>query len=569
MKRWMTRSRRALLAGVAGVLLASLAMPQPGLAKAAPKKKATVKKTTAKKKAATTKKPVTGIQVTPGAGSGNAKDVDTKGILKYGVSLDITGGGAHFDPNQSAIISDLTWMQLIYGTLLKETPDGQYVPWMAKSVDLVDTKTIKLGIRTNPPLRFTDGWPYDAQAVADGLMRNRFQPATVAAQAGMHSAFRSLVTAKATDPGTVIITLKDPIAGDFLTSLANREGSIVSPKQVSENAASIEKAPIGAGPYTFLKYEPLQIISLRKNPDFFEADKWRLAGIDFVHTPSGPAGVSGLLAGAIDYYPTVPTDSADRVTSDKRFGVASGFTEFAYRMFNFCSGKPPFDNEDLRKGFQVAFDRDQMNKLVYGGLGRAAYGLWPEGHVNFNPDVKKYDRYDPAEAKRLFTAAGVTPAKPLTVDVWGTGPSGEERAFEYMQAVLDPYGITLNIHKPRDVVGEFITPQLPGVLYVPGSRTGYDKYGRVFIPGGQQALCGIARSDVMSLAKEAASYLPTDPRAIAAYKAADIAAVQHAYVAPLVQAPSIAAWSLSRVGDTPQYTAARAGLLFDSIYLRK
>src|SRR4051812_43179583 len=98
MKHPNARPRRLAWVAIVLALVASLVAAQPGAAKAAKKK------TTAKKKATTTtaRKAVTGIVVTPGSGSGNAKDVDTKGILQYGVSLDITGGGAHFDPNQSA-----------------------------------------------------------------------------------------------------------------------------------------------------------------------------------------------------------------------------------------------------------------------------------------------------------------------------------------------------------------------------------------------------------------------------------------------------------------------------------
>jgi ABC-type transport system substrate-binding protein len=558
------RPRRVAALLVALTLFASLGFAPASGAKAAKKKATAKKKTTAKKTTATTA--LLGIKVSPGSGNGSAKDIDPKGVLRIALNLDIVAGGPHFDPTNAAQVGDVAWIQPIFGTLLRETSEGRFVPFMAKSVEVVDTQTVKIGLR--PGVRFTDGWPYDAKAVADGLLRTRFQDASPAAFAGMNAAFRSLTTATVVDPLTVVLKMKDPVAGDFLSALASKEGAIVSPKQVSEAPGQIEKAPIGAGPYLFERFEPLQIISLRKNPNFFDASSWRLGGIDWVQTPNGPAGVNGLFSGTIDWA-TLATDTIDKVAADSRFGTASGFTEFAYQILEFCGTKPPFDDLNMRKALQVAIDRDQFNKLVYGGHGRPAYGFWPEGHPNFEPALKNIVKYDPAEAKRLFALAGVTPANPLTIPTWTASSTGQERAMEALQALLEPYGVKLTITYPRDSVSEFFAANKAGMVWTPGSRAGYDKYGKIFLLSGQQAICGLARGDVMANARDAASYLPDDPRAIAAYKKADMTVAQGAYVVPVVQVPTLSGWNLSKVGGTPQFGGAFARLLLDSIYIRK
>ena len=92
--------------------------------------------------------------------------------------------------------------------------------------------------------------------------------------------------------------LNAPGASDFLESMAHREGAIVNPKQIG--TGEIDTKPIGAGPFMFSAYTPDQILSVRKNKDFFDKKHWKIGGIDWVHAPTGPAATTGLLAGSVD-----------------------------------------------------------------------------------------------------------------------------------------------------------------------------------------------------------------------------------------------------------------------------
>lgn len=502
----------------------------------------------------------------PSGASTNGADVDPKGVLHLITNFEGTAG-IHLDTTKSSINTDKTWMELVYGTLLREQPDGTFAPWMAAGAELVDTTTVKIMLRPN--IKFTDGSAFDATAVKTSLMRTRTQSSSQGVLAGMHTGFKALDDVQIIDPLTVVAKLNSPIAGEFIASLAHREGSVVSPKQIATAPDDIDRKGIGAGPYTVVKFDG-QILSLRKNPDFFDAASWRIGGFDWTHNTGGaPAGVNGLLAGTVDYFSGVPTDSAEKIEGDKKFGTASGSTDYNYILLSMCQGKAPFDNLQVRQAFQVAVDRAQYNELVYGKRGSVAYGLQPESVAAFEPNNKNIVKYDPEKAKSLLASAGYKDG--LTVDFYIIAGTGFERGVQVLQAQLEKVGVKLNVITVRDPITEMINPQKAGILMIPGSRTGIDKYGRLFSKGGQQAYCGIDRPDVMGPATQAASFLPTQPQSAAGYRQAESIIGQNAYVIPVVYFPTIVAWNIDRVGGIPKFGGAlgAATVLWENLYIRK
>lgn len=489
-------------------------------------------------------------------------DVDPAGIAKFAVSLEAAGRPIHFDPATSPLNADLTWMHLIFGTLLRENEKGEAEPWMAEAVDVVDPQTVKLTLRKG--LTFTDGAAYDSEAVKSGLLRTKNQ-AVPDSKSTQHAGFKFLEDVVVDSPTQVTIKLNAPAAGEFLFSMAHREGSIVSPKQASESIGAIDAKPVGAGPYLFETFKPNQILSVRKNPDFFDAKSWKLGGIDWIHSPDGPAGVNGLISGTVDYA-GIPDADITKIAADSRFGTHAGSTDFQYVIMQMCPTKPPFDKADFRKAVQKAIDRDSLSKLVYGGRAKPAYGLWPEGHGNFNPAVKKINGYDVAAAKKLVTSSGV--ADP-SFDLYLIAGIGYDRIAEVLQSQLEAVGIKVNITQSSNIVADFVTPQKAGAFLLPGSRQRVDKYGRLFAAGGVTTLCGAARTDIMDIVTSTAALQPDDPKVAEAYQKAELMVAENANPIPLVYPPQHSAWNKSRLGGTFKYSGGLGSLKLDSIYIKK
>ena len=485
---------------------------------------------------------------------------DPAGVLKISSNLEALGP-LHFDPATSVVNADLTWEEMIFGTLMRWDSKGQLQPWMAESVKVIDPQTVQMTLRKG--LTFTDGTPYDAQAVATGLMNTKNTPVSASASS-RHAGFRFLDTVTVDSPTQLTFKLNAAGANDFLESLAHREGAIVDPKQIG--TGEIDTKPIGAGPFMFDTYSPAQILSVRKNKDFFDKKHFQFGGIDWIHSPTGPAAVSGLLSGTVDVAPLAATD-VTQVKANSAYEVLSGTTDYQYIIMQMCPGKPPFDNEQFRKGVQLAFDRDAIIALAFQGQAKVATDLWPEGNVNYNPATAKINTYDPKKAKKLISTSGVTDP---TFEMHYVGAiTSYGPLTEVLQSQLKAVGVNATIVPDADILNGFILPQKPGAQVIPGSRRNVDKYQRLYAPGAQTTLCGVAREDIYNMVLPTAGMSATDPARAALFKKADLLAAQNANPIPLVYTVNNFGITKANVGGTAALNPATGGLLLDDVTVKK
>ncbi len=490
----------------------------------------------------------------PSAASGN----NASGVLKVAAGLSPLGP-LHFDPATSVVNGDLTWEEMIFGTLLRWNAKGGLDPWMVESYKVVDPQTVTMTTRKG--VTFTDGTPFDAEAIRTGLLHT-LNEATAQSTASRHAGFKFLADVVVDSPTQVTMKLNTPGASDFLESMAHREGAIVNPKQIG--TGEIDTKPIGAGPFTFSAYTPDQILSVRKNKDFFDKKHWKIGGIDYVHAPTGPAATTGLLAGSVDIATLQVADVA-QVEADGRFNVLSGSTDYGYVIFQMCPGKPPFDNPQVRKAVQLAFDRDAIVQLAYQGQAEPAYGLWPENNVNFNPATKKINTYNPKKAKQILAKAGVSD---LSFEMHYVAATNYGALAEILQSQLKAIGITATIFPDQDILNAFIVPQKAGAQVIPGSRRNVDKYNRLYAPGNTAVLCGVARQDIMDVVIPTAAMALNDPARAAAFKKAEQMAVDNANPIPLVYTVTNTAVTKSRVAGDIAFSQATGGLLLDNVTMK-
>jgi ABC-type transport system substrate-binding protein len=488
----------------------------------------------------------------------SAGEVDPEGVIRIGTQL-VIPSGVHLDPTQSATNPDRQWMELVFGTLLRRTADGRIEPWMVESYELVDPQTVTLTARQG--VTFTDGTPYDAEAIKAGLERTLGQSSEVTVPS-LSVAFKD-ITGITVEGDVVTITTATPQAGELIAALADREGVIVSPTQAADAPDQIDTAgAIGAGPYTVEEFTDGRIISLRKNPDFWDADSWQLGGVEYVQTADGAAQVNGLLSDTIDLATNLPTTEAERLEADRSYVVQSSFNDRSYIFINLCTGKPPYDDQDTRRALQVGIDRENVNQLVFGGDAQPAYGFQPEGTAYYDPEVAEIAAFDPEEAEELL--GGET----VPLDLYLAPGDQFQRVAEVLQAQLGDIGFDVSMTAPQDLVSEFITPQLPGGMLIPGSRTGVDKYARVFDEGQVQALCDQPRPEIVATVTPAAQLVPGDEEAASLFQEAEVMIAEGAYIIPIVFTPILNGWSDARVGGEAEFYSSNSQPMLDTFYVK-
>ena len=279
-----------------------------------------------------------------------ALDYDPDGVVRIGIAL-AANTNAAWDPIKS--FSNFDTMRLVYDTFLRNKADGSYEPGLARSWQVVDGSTLKLELQ--PGVTFSDGTPFNGEAVKAGLLRNATQQAN-----GFRAEVKALQDVVVDDPTHVTLKFSSPVAGSWLSLLASGEGMIVSPKAVADGV-DLNSKPVGAGPFVLESSTPDDSAVLKKNPSYFEAAKIKLAGIEFVHVADPTASSTAIRSDAVDLLPQLQSSAlATELQSVDNLTVASATSGNAWHTIFLCKSRPPFDNVDVRKALNFAVDRNAL-----------------------------------------------------------------------------------------------------------------------------------------------------------------------------------------------------------------
>lgn len=237
--------------------------------------------------------------------------------------------------------------------------------------------------------------------------------------------FVDSVTASA-DKKQVTFKLKEPF-GLFLNRVASFQDLWIMPKEfVEQSDHAAEDSMLGSGPFIFDKYEPSVVMAWKKNPDYFEKDASGnplpyLDAVNLAIITDQNQVLSQFAAGQLDTI-SVPPKLVDSVKSQNTSAIFDAaprnILSFLYfEPASFTGDKKPFNDDRVRRGMSRAIDRDGLLKLI-----TKEGGLWPNMPINggfgkswwLDPQGSDIGaagdnyKYDVAEAKKLFDAAGVS-----------------------------------------------------------------------------------------------------------------------------------------------------------------
>lgn len=224
----------------------------------------------------------------------------------------------------------------------------------------------------------------------------------------------------------VTFKLKQPF-GLFLNRVASFQDLWIMPREFiesSENAS--EERMLGSGPFIFDTYTPNVVISWKKNPTYWEKDKDGnplpyLDAVNLAILTDQNQVLSQFAAGQLDTI-SVPPKLVDSVRSQSPNAILDQalrniLSFLAFQPESYTANKPPFNDDRVRRGMSRALDREGLLQLV-----SKEGGEWPNLPINagfgkswwLDPQGSEIGaagdnyKYDVAEAKKLFSAAGVS-----------------------------------------------------------------------------------------------------------------------------------------------------------------
>ena len=315
-------------------------------------------------------------------------------------AVHVTIAPTWFDPAETpGIVTPFMLLYAMHDGLLKPMPGNPLAPSLAES-----WSASKDGLSYDFVLRkgakFHDGTPVTAEDVKFSFERYK---GAAAAQLKARVARVDVV-----DAARVRFVLKQPWA-DFMTFYATPAtgASWIVPKKYVEKVGEegFKKAPIGAGPFKFVRFNPGVELVL----EAFEG-YWRKAPnvktLVFRVIPDESTRLAALKRGEVDVAYSITGALAEEL--QRTPGLTLAPTHFTFTVWVLFTDqwnpKSPWHDKRVRLAANHAIDRQGINQAAYLGKSKLAFSFVPSGMEYFwaPPPYS----YDVKKAKALLAEAG-------------------------------------------------------------------------------------------------------------------------------------------------------------------
>ncbi|MQA09857.1 MAG: hypothetical protein GEU98_15160 [Pseudonocardiaceae bacterium] len=367
-----------------------------------------------------------------GCGAG---DSDTSGAPKEGGTLTMMVGvdTRSFDPALNQTMSpgaEASRLAAVYGTLFwRDVETGEVKPGIGKSIEPSDDGKVWT-VKLRPNIKFTDGSPFNAEAVAYNWQRlgdpELRSPAYTLAKDPKFEAVDDL---------TVRITLPKPNF-EFDKTVASAFTFIASAEALKKDPEGFGKKPVGAGPFKLERWVPGSETTFVRNENYWEKGKPHLDRLVIKPIPDATQAVETVISGGADLYTSTLNEITDRA---KEAGLTTKTADSGGGNLNFFNVKrAPFNDVRARQAVSLAIDNGQLTKVMDPGqASKRATSLFAEESPYYDKSLQ-LPKQNRKRAQQLFNELAAE-GKPVNFTFAGLAGSSYERAVQYIQAQLNQY----------------------------------------------------------------------------------------------------------------------------------
>jgi peptide/nickel transport system substrate-binding protein len=305
-----------------------------------------------------------------------------------------------FDPAETpSVITPFMMLYALHDAVVKPLPGQPMAPSLAESWSMSkDGRAYEFVLRTG--VKFHNGEPVTAEDVKFSLERYR--------GGGAATLKARVAGVDVIDPQRVRIRLKQPWP-DFMTFYGTPAtgAAWVVPKKYVEKVGDdgFKRAPIGAGPYRFVSFNPGVELVLEANEQY-----WRkppaVKRLIFRSVPDDTTRLAMLKRGEADYAYQIRGPLAEEIRRTPGLTLKASvptFTEWLVFTDQF-DPKSPWADRRVRLAANLAIDRKGLNDAEYLGLARPASSIIPRD-FQFFWAAPPYP-HDPGRARQLLAEAG-------------------------------------------------------------------------------------------------------------------------------------------------------------------
>ncbi|MFC7494395.1 MULTISPECIES: ABC transporter substrate-binding protein [unclassified Nocardioides] len=336
-----------------------------------------------------------------------------------------------WDPVTSSAGSDVQMLALTYDPITALDEQGNAVPWLAESWQY-DKSGKQVTFTLRKGLKFSDGSPLNAEAVAKSIERGRSQDGSLIAPQ-----MATIKSVQASGDLDVVIELTE-VDYQYPLLFAGKTGMVVNPAVFEKDPDSLATQPAGSGPFSVTKYVQNDHASMTKNDNFFAADEITVSAFELYPQADPSTVVASVQSGQYNLARILGA----QIEQAKAAGLD---VQIIDSMFVYCldvhAEMAPFDDPAVVEALKYAIDRDKLVEVVFFGVGEPDYQPFPPGYVGYNDDLGEAFAYDPDKARSLLRGAGYTDPVPVKFTSSGFSTS----AVELIQAQLNEVGFEVTI----------------------------------------------------------------------------------------------------------------------------
>jgi ABC-type transport system substrate-binding protein len=213
---------------------------------------------------------------------------------------------------------------------------------------------------------------------------------------------------EATDDETVVLTTKQPYA-EALHSVVGASDAFIVAKEFYETAEAAKRM-VGSGPYMWDDRVPDVQTTIKRNPDFYDGPAY-IDEVVAIEVTDPEKQIADFTNKEVDVSFWFDEKGRDRLKEARPDAVLWDYRYAASTTVPRVD-QPPFDDVRVRRALSMTTDRDKINEGVFRGAGAPDQVF----SVNMGPkwgfkepkdmgDAAQWWNYDPAEAKKLLSAA--------------------------------------------------------------------------------------------------------------------------------------------------------------------
>ncbi len=358
---------------------------------------------------------------------------------------------ATLDHYQSTMRATIQLGYMVWDSLVTRNPDtGEIIPGLARSWKIINPTTWEFKLQ--PGVKFHNGNPCHAEAVRYTIEERVLDEKQKSPHLGN---FKWIKKVQVVDDVTFrIITHQPyPIVLERLNTLFVYDP--IYCRQVGDK--KVAEAPMGSGPYAFVKWDRGSQIELKKNPNYWQKGIPKIDNVIIRTIPEISTRVAELISGGIEFAQDLTPDVWNIL--EKNPNVVP--IEVPILRVNFwqfdgsgVASKGPWNDKRVRQAIIHAIDRKAIIQTVMGGHGGELQGPCNPLHWGYDPAVKSYDYpYNPEKAKALLKEAGYE--KGFAIDLWyyeAIQKQPNQAAMGYLEQV----GIKVNLKEYIGNIGQLI-----------------------------------------------------------------------------------------------------------------